>query len=188
PPAWTRSGYVLGWDSDEYKYVQGNTVINAVWMVSLTGGDITEQKAVVGDTRTINYITYLVTRVKTGDNRVQVVGCTKKSLTSVTIPNTVTFGGRSYKVTNIGAGVFRDMPSLAKLSIGKNVIKINKYAFYNCPKLKSIVIHSYVMTTVGERAFKKIYVKAKINVKNTYIKKYKNLLTDAGLSRYATVY
>lgn len=188
PPAWTRSGYVLGWDSDEYKYVQGNTVINAVWMISLTAGDITEQKAVVGDTQTINNITYQVTRVKSGDNRVQVVGCTKKSLTSLAIPDKVTFGGRSYKVTNIGANVFRDMPSLAKLSIGKNVIKINKYAFYNCPKLKSIVIHSYVMTTVGERAFKKIYVKAQINVKNTYITKYKKLLTDAGLSQYAKVY
>lgn len=188
PPAWTRSGYVLGWDSEEYKYVQKNTVINAVWMISLTGGDITEQKAVVGDTQTINYITYLVTRVRSGDNRVQVVGCTKKSLTSLVIPDKVTFGGRSYKVTNIGYNVFRDMPKLAKLEIGKNVIKINKYAFYNCPKLKTIVIHSQVLTTVGERAFKKIYVKAKVNVKNTYIKKYKKLLTDAGLSKYATVY
>ena len=109
-------------------------------------------------------------------------------MTTLTIPDTITFGGVNYKVTNIGANAFRDMPNLTTLSIGSKVVKINRAAFYNCPKLKKITIHSKKLTSVLEKAFSKTYVKAKVNVPNSYIKKYKTYLQDAGLSVYATVY
>jgi hypothetical protein len=188
PPTWTRPGYVLGWDSSAYTYVTKNTTVNAVWLISLTDTAITEQMPKVGDTRTIGYITYQVTKASTSDPRVKAVGCTRQTLTSLTIPARITFGGVSYKVTNIGAGAFRDMPKLTKLTIGANVIKINQTAFYNCPKLKTITISSKKLTGVGAKAFSKGYVKAKVNVPNAYIKKYKALLQDGGLSIYATVY
>lgn len=188
PPAWTRTGYILGWDTTAYTYVTKNLTVNAVWLVSMTDGQITEEKPQVGDTRTINYITYQVTRATDSDPRVKAVGCTKQTLTTLTIPDTITFGGVTYKVTNIGVNAFRDMPKLTKLSIGKNVIKIDRAAFYNCPKLKSITIHSKKLTTVIEKSFSKTYVKAKVNVPNSYIKKYKTYMQDAGLSVYASVY
>lgn len=188
PPAWTREGYVLGWDTTAYTYVTKDLTVNAVWLISMTGGDITEEKPQVGDTRTINYITYQVTRATESDPRVKAVGCTKMTLTSLVIPDTITFGGVTYKVTNIGIRAFRDMPKLTTLEIGKYVVKINRAAFYNCPKLKTITIHSKRLTGVAVRAFGKTYVKAKVNVPNAYIKKYKTYLLDAGLSAYATVY
>lgn len=188
PPQWTRRGYVLGWDTTAYNYVTKNLTVNAVWMVSMTGGEITEDKPKVGDTRTINYITYQVTRTTASDPRVKAVSCTRRTLTTLSIPATITFGGTNYKVTNIGANAFRDMPKLSKLSIGSNVIKINRAAFYNCPKLKTITIHSKKLSDVVEKAFSKIYAKAKVNVPNAYIKKYTTYLQDAGLSVYAKVY
>lgn len=188
PPEWRREGYVLGWDTTAYTYVTKDLTVNAVWLISLTGGDITEEQPKVGDTRTINYITYQVTRATVSDPRVKAVGCTKRTLTSLVIPDTITFGGVTYKVTNIGIGAFRDMPGLTKLEIGKYVVKINRAAFYNCPKLKTVTIHSKRLTAVSAKAFSKIYVKAKINVPNAYIKKYTKLLQDGGLSTYAKVY
>jgi hypothetical protein len=94
----------------------------------------------------------------------------------------------TFKVTNIGAEAFRDMPNLKTLVLSSNLVKINKLAFYNCPQLKKITLRSKKLTGVGAKAFSKIYVKAKVNVPNAYIKKYRTYLRDAGLSTYATVY
>lgn len=188
PPVWTRQGYILGWDTTAYAYVTKDLTVNAVWLISMTDQPITDEKPQLGDTRTIGYITYQVTRTTASDPRVKAVACTKPTLTSVTIPDNITFGGVTYKVTNIGVNAFRSMPKLTKLTIGKNVVKINRAAFYNCPKLKTITISSKKLTTVVEKAFSKTYVKAKVNVPNAYIKTYKSYLQDAGLSVYATVY
>lgn len=188
PPVWTRKGYLLGWDSGAYTYVTKNMTINAVWLVSMTDVPIEEEKPQIGDTRTINNITYQVTRTTSSDPRVKAVGCTKQTLTTLVIPTYITFGGVRYKVTNIGTNAFRDMPNLTTLIIGKSLIKINRAAFYNCPKLKTITIYSKKLTTVVEKAFTKTYVKAKVNVPDAYIKKYKSYLQDAGLSVHATVY
>lgn len=188
PPVWTRSGYILGWDTTAYTYVTKNLTVNAVWLVSMTGGEITEEQPKIGDTRTINSITYQVTRTTSSDPRVKVVGCTKQTQTSLTIPTYITFGGVRYKVTNIGTNAFRDMPNLTKLVIGKNLIKINQAAFYNCPRLKTITIYSKKITSVGAKAFSKTYANAKVNVPNAYIKKYKNYLQDAGLNVKAKIY
>lgn len=188
PPVWTRSGYILGWDTTAYNYVTKNLTVNAVWLISMTGGEITEEQPKVGDTRTINSITYQVTRTTDSDPRVKAVGCTKQTLSSLTIPTYITFGGVRYKVTNIGKNAFRDMPNLKKLVIGKNVIKISQTAFYNCPRLKSITIYSKKITSMDEKAFSKTYATARVNVPNSYVKKYRNYLQDAGLNAKAKVF
>ncbi len=188
PPSWTRAGYTLGWDSSDYTYVKKNMTIHAVWLVSMTGQTITEEAPSLGDTRTINFITYQVIKTAQADPRVCAVGCTKQTIGTINLPARITFGGVSYKVTRIGRGAFRDMPKLASVTIGKNMIRIEKNAFYNCPKLKTIKINSRKITGIGEKAFSKTYVKAKVNVVNGKVKKYKKYLLDAGLSTYARVY
>ncbi len=188
PPVWTRTGYKLGWDTTAYTYVTKNLTVNAVWLVSMTDTPITEEAPELGDTRTINYITYQVIKTAASDPRVCAVGCTKQTLTTLTIPDRITFGGVSYRVTRIGKNAFRDMPKLNTLTMGKNVMKIERAAFYNCPKLKTITVSSKKITSIGEKAFSKIYVKAKVNVPNSNVKKYKKYLLDAGLSTYAKVY
>ena len=188
PPVWTRTGYKLGWDTTAYTYVTKNLTVNAVWLVSMTDTPITEDAPALGDTRTINYITYQVIKTTASDPRVCAVGCTKQTLTTLTIPDRITFGGVSYRVTRIGKNAFRDMPKLNTLTMGKDVMKIERAAFYNCPKLKTITVSSKKITSIGEKAFSKIYVKAKVNVPNSSVKKYKKYLLDAGLSTYAKVY
>ncbi len=188
PPSWTREGYVLGWDTTAYTYVTKDLTVNAVWLVSMTGGTIEAEKPKLGDTRTINYITYQVTRITASDARVKAVNITKRTLTTLVIPDTITFGGVTFKVTNVGVNAFRDMPSLSRLEIGKHVMKINRAAFYNCPKLKTIVIHSKKLSNVSEKAFTKTHVNVRVNVPNAYISKYKRLLMDGGLSSYAKVF
>lgn len=188
PPVWTRTGYKLGWDTTAYTYVTKNLTVNAVWLVSMTDTPITEEAPALGETRTINNITYQVTKASTSDPRVWAVGCTKQTMTTLTIPDRITFGGVSYKVVQIGKNAFRDMPRLTTLTIGKHVTRIKKGAFYNCPKLKNVTIRSKKIAGIGEKAFSKIYVRAKVDVPNSSVKKYKRYLLDAGLSTYTKVY
>ena len=68
-------------------------------------------------------------------------GCT--SLTSITIPNSV---------TRIGEGAFRGCTSLKRITIGNGVTSIGDSAFYNCTSLKRITIPDSV-TSIDDRAF-----------------------------------
>ncbi|MBQ8163668.1 MAG: leucine-rich repeat protein [Clostridia bacterium] len=65
------------------------------------------------------------------------------SLSSVTIPNTV---------TEIGSGAFYGCTSIVNITIPNSVKTIGDYAFENCYSLKSIVLPDSV-TAVGEYAF-----------------------------------
>lgn len=87
------------------------------------------------------------------------------SLTSVTIPNSVTsIGDYAFSgcpltnviipdsVTSIGIGIFSGCSSLASITIPDNVTAIGNFAFYNCKCLINITISNNV-TTIGEHAF-----------------------------------
>lgn len=65
------------------------------------------------------------------------------SLTSITIPNSV---------TEIGDNAFYDCSALTSITIPRNVTTIGMQAFSNCSSLTSITIPRNV-TTIGERAF-----------------------------------
>ena len=65
------------------------------------------------------------------------------SLTSITIPNSV---------TSIGRSAFGDCSSLTSITLPNSVTSIGEYAFYNCSSLTSITIPNSV-TTIEERAF-----------------------------------
>ena len=87
------------------------------------------------------------------------------SLTSVTIPNSVTsirgyaFSGCSLtsitipnSVTSIGERAFSDCSSLTSVTISNSVTSIGNEAFYRCYRLTSVTIPNSV-TSIGERAF-----------------------------------
>ncbi len=82
----------------------------------------------------------------------------KKSLKSVTIPDTVKYKGITYKVVSIEAKAFKDCKKLTKVTIGKHVTSIGKQAFASCKKLKTITVKTKKLTknTIGKNAFKGI--------------------------------
>ena len=69
----------------------------------------------------------------------------------IVIPETVTYGGKTYKVTRIGDKAFQsDDPT--SVTIPNSVTSIGEEAFYNCWKMTSITIGNSV-ETIAENAF-----------------------------------
>ena len=109
-----------------------------------------------------------------GDNSVEVAGCTGKVPKNVTIPSTVSDGGKTYIVERIGANAF-DEPGLLSVVL-PNTIKsigwgafgssslesielpigleiIEAYAFSECKSLKSVVLPNTIKS-IGGSAFR----------------------------------
>ncbi len=74
-----------------------------------------------------------------------------KNAKTISIPSTVTYNKRTYKVTKIEKQACKSFKKLQTVTIGANVRTIGDYAFANCPKLEVLMIGSNV-TTVGEKA------------------------------------
>ena len=111
----------------------------------------------------------------------------KKSLTSVTIPDTVTYAGKPYKVTEISDRAFYSCKKLKTVTIGKNVKKIGSKAFYNCRNLKKITVKTKKLATksVGAKAFGNTYKKVTVKVPASKYKTYKKLLVKKGINKKA---
>ena len=109
-----------------------------------------------------------------GDNSVEVAGCTGKVPHNLTIPSTVSNGGKTYLVERIGANAF-DEPGLLSVVL-PNTIKsigwsafgssslesielpiglesIEAYAFSECKSLKSVVLPNTIKS-IGGNAFR----------------------------------
>lgn len=63
--------------------------------------------------------------------------------TTVNIPETVTVGGYTYTVSEIGEGAFRQAEQLHAVSIPKSVNKIERGAFSACSKLVNVYMTDY---------------------------------------------
>lgn len=74
-------------------------------------------------------------------------------ITSIVIPDIVTYMGRERKVTRIGARAFSYLTELKNVVIGNNVTYIDQSAFKNCPNLSSVVLGNSV-SSIGSSAFK----------------------------------
>ncbi len=103
------------------------------------------------------------------------MGPKNKKVKKVTIPATVKIDGVTYKVTSVADGALKNYKNLTQVTVGKNVTKIGKNAFYGCKKLKKIVIKGKNLKTVGKNAFKGIQKNAVIDVPNSKKKAYKKL-------------
>lgn len=135
-----------------------------------------------GNTHTYNSVQYKVT--SSTKKTVQAVKMTDKTKTSVSIPATVKVGTKSYKVTAVGANFAKANTKLKKVTIGKNVAKIGKKAFYNCKNLKTVAIKTRKLTSknVGANAFKGLNAKAAVTVPTEKLTTYKKILKAKGLT------
>ena len=106
-----------------------------------------------GDSFVSKKIEYTVT----GSATVSVTGAGSRKIKSITIPATVRYKGKTYKVTSISSK-----------------------AFYKCSKLKSITIKSKSLRSVGRNAFKGISKNAKVTVPKSKYNAYRKLFKKAG--------
>ena len=73
-------------------------------------------------------------------------------LTTATIPETVTYNGKNYSVTNIGNDAFSRCTGLTYITIPNSITSIGDYALSGCSGLKSITIPNSVIS-IGNNAF-----------------------------------
>lgn len=112
-------------------------------------------KLSVGDTTTVNNVTYKVTKTTNKAKTVAVVGI-KKSAKKVVIPSTIKAKGATYKVTSIKANAFKS---------AKN-------------NLKSITIKSKHIKTMNNKAFNGLTKKTTVKISKAQYKKYKKLIKN----------
>ncbi len=153
----------------------------------------------------------LYTSFKAGENKykltspktVAFTGVRSTKYTDVVIPDEVTFGTQSFKVTAIGQKALCRKNFVKSVKIGANVKTINSYAFYmctglekitlpskvssigraafaGCTRLSSIKITSLNLSKVGDVAFKNIAKNAVIRVPAEKYKDYSALLKSKG--------
>ena len=65
---------------------------------------------------------------------------------NVVIPERVTYGGVTYKVTTIGYDAFRDCNELLSITLPTTIRHIGKFAFKNCSRLSSVTLPGSVAT------------------------------------------
>ncbi len=187
-PNWTKKGYRLTWSTENYKRVNADLTVDAVWLVSMTDDDnqATADGYKKGDKITIGNIVYKISSIT--DKRVRVMSLVDDTVTNVTVPNTVSFGGRTYSVTCINANAFRGNKFLKKITLGTKLRSIEHYAFYNCTKLGKVVINSKSLVNVSNYAFKKTKTSLKVYVPTRgLIATYRSALLDGGMSSKAKV-
>ena len=92
-----------------------------------------------------------VYKVKTAST-VELKQLKNKNASTLTIPSTVRFNGKTYRVTSIAAGAFKNNKKLKKVIISGYITTIGAGAFQNCASLTTVKTGSRV-TTIGSKAF-----------------------------------
>ncbi|MGN0481918.1 MAG: leucine-rich repeat protein [Lachnospiraceae bacterium] len=105
-----------------------------------------------------------------------------KCIHGLELPNTVEFHNKKYRVNCIETKTFQ-RANLNSLLIGKYVTKIGKDTFDRDGWLKSIVIKSTSIKSVGKNAFKGIPKTAVISCPQEKVKTYTKLFRKAGLNK-----
>lgn len=90
-----------------------------------------------------------------------VIGClTNNANTNVTVPDTATFRGVEYRITEIGATAFKNQSNMSQITITKNVTAIRNSGFSACRNLTAVYCNpitpgccDYALEEIGNTAF-----------------------------------
>lgn len=165
----TRAGYsFLGWSRTasgqtiKSLAVTENVTLYAQWQEQKESPKLTKDK-----TETVGTMMYKV--LDPDKKTVAVAGSKNKKATSLKIGDTVTINGVSCSIVQIGNGAFKNYKKLKQVTIGKNVVTIEKNAFSGCGKLGTITLKGNALKQVRSNAFKK--TAKKLTVKASKVKK-----------------
>ncbi len=186
-PNWTRKGYKLTWSTEGYKKVTSDMVVNAVWLISWTDepGEDEEKDYQKGSLVIIDNLVYKISDYE--GRKVKLMGIEDDTESKLVIPDTVTFGGRSYRVTRINAKAFQGNSFIISVTIGKYVRVIGNRVFQNCSSMNKMTIFSKQLVEFGDYAFKNTKASLKIKVPKGLVSTYRTGMLDAGLSKKAKV-
>ncbi len=137
----------------------------------------------VPDLITVSGSVYRVTSWKKTGSTAQYIRPSKKTRSSVKIPSSITWKGRTLQVTSIAEKAFKNNRNLKKIDIGKKIKKIGKQAFYNCRNLEKITIRTKKLksSNVGSKAFRGVSRNVRVYAPAKKASSYQQLLTDKGL-------
>lgn len=133
-----------------------------------------------GETFPYNKGRYKITKVTASGGSVTYVRPEKKTYKSISVPKQVTYGGLTFKVTEIEKNAMKNNRNLNGVVIGENVTKIGPSAFMGDRKLKNIQIKSKVLKSVGKNALKNVHAKCKIKVPKSKLNSYKKKFKKKG--------
>jgi hypothetical protein len=108
------------------------------------------------------------------------MGSSRKNEKKVTIPASITVNGKTYKVTAIANGAFKNNKKLTSVVIGKNVVSVGKEAFKGCTKLKKVTVKSTRLKKVGKGALKDVDKNVVIKVPKEKLITYKKIFQGKG--------
>nr|MBQ8252990.1 leucine-rich repeat protein [Lachnospiraceae bacterium] len=149
--------------------IKSNDVIGQtlVYKITVTGGTEKVPSPETNVTRPESITIQNIVYTFDGDNVIITEALGNKKTYS--LKSTVSYGGKRYKVTEIGSNAFNGHSKLTKITIPSSVTKIGKNAFYGCKKLKSITIPSKV-TSIGKKAFYNCKALKKVTIKSKKLK------------------
>lgn len=125
-------------------------------------------------------------KVKTNVSDVAFVKTSSVS-TNFKIPASIEIDGIIYDVASITANAFKNNKKITKVTVEGPITSIGSQAFRGCPKLKTVVIKSDVINTVGKNAFLGTPAKLKVKVPFNQVSRYQKLLKGSGISSKAVI-
>ena len=130
---------------------------------------------------------YKITKSHLTKGTVTYIAPKNKKQSKITIPNTVVIKGVKYKVTAIANKAFKNNKNLKSVTIGKNINKIGKQAFYGCKKLKTVKIKSTKLKAnkIGKKVFAKTSKSMTVKVPKKKYKAYKSMFIKSGVNKKA---
>ena len=98
-------------------------------------------------------LSYTITKEAVGDEPGEVeVGKNSNVSGDVSIPETVSYGGKTYTVTGIGYGAFYECANLASINFPESLTSIGQGAFFYCTSLQKVTLPNSI-TSIGMSAF-----------------------------------
>ena len=117
----------------------------------------------------------------------QVIGVTGQCGKTITIPDRVSWAGRSYKVTRIGEKAFSGCKNIKTIRLNKNLATIGSKAFYGASQLTKIQMYGKKVKGIGKNAFASIGEKAVFYVPMGQMDSYSMMLWRSGIGGLARV-